>query len=215
MANYFLPVLVILGIGAVTYVPVLLGMAFDPKTTTVGYQPVQPVPFSHALHAGDLGLDCRYCHNTVETSAFAAIPPTATCMNCHTGIHPESARLAPVRDSFTTGKPVDWKKIHDLPDFVTFNHSIHVNKGVGCATCHGRIDKMEVVAQAKTLSMSWCLECHREPEKFLRPRDQVTNMAFDPVRDTGKSQLELGRELKQLYEVKTIAYMTSCSTCHH
>lgn len=194
--------------------PVLLGLAFDPQTTDVGYRPVQPVPFSHALHAGELGLDCRYCHNTVEKTAFASIPPTATCMNCHTAIHTESPRLAPVRNSFTTGKPVEWKKIHDLPDFVTFNHSIHVNKGVGCTVCHGRIDKMEVVSQAKPLSMSWCLDCHREPEKYLRPRDQVTNMDWD-VASTGKTQLELGMSLKQEYQVKSIAYMTSCSTCHH
>lgn len=207
--------LIILGIGGITYTPVLLGLAFDPQTTDVGYAPIQPVPFSHALHAGKLGMDCRYCHNTVEEAAFAAIPATATCMNCHTNILPDSPRLAKVRESFSTGKPMDWVKIHDLPDFVTFNHAIHVNMGVGCVTCHGRIDKMEVVTQAKTLSMSWCLDCHRAPEKNLRPRDQVTNMTWDPVKDANKDQLTLGLELKQKYNIRNIAYMTSCSTCHH
>lgn len=152
---------------------------------------------------------------TVEKAAFAAIPPTATCMNCHTTIHATSPRLAPVRESYNTGKPVDWVKIHDIPDFATFNHSIHVNKGIGCVTCHGRIDKMEVVKQVNSLSMSWCLDCHRAPEKNLRPRDQVTNMTWDPVKDAGKTQLELGLELKQEYKIRNIAYMTSCSTCHH
>lgn len=207
--------LIVLGIGGLTYTPVLLGLAFDPNTTDVGYAPEQPVPFSHALHAGQLGMDCRYCHSTVEKAAFAAIPPTATCMNCHTTIHATSPRLAPVRESYNTGKPVDWVKIHDIPDFATFNHSIHVNKGIGCVTCHGRIDKMEVVKQVNSLSMSWCLDCHRAPEKNLRPRDQVTNMTWDPVKDAGKTQLELGLELKQEYKIRNIAYMTSCSTCHH
>jgi hypothetical protein len=215
LANYLLPMLIVLGIGGLTYTPVLLGLAFDPNTTDVGYAPDQPVPFSHALHAGQLGMDCRYCHSTVEKAAFAAIPPTATCMNCHNTIHETSPRLAPVRESFNTGKPVDWVKIHDLPDFATFNHSIHVNKGIGCVTCHGRVDKMEVVTQVKSLSMSWCLDCHRAPEKNLRPRDQVTNMTWDPVKDAGKTQLELGLELKQEYKIRNIAYMTSCSTCHH
>lgn len=215
LANYLLPMLIVLGIGGLTYTPVLLGLAFDPNTTDVGYAPEQPVPFSHALHAGQLGMDCRYCHSTVEKAAFAAIPPTATCMNCHTTIHATSPRLAPVRESYNTGKPVDWVKIHDIPDFATFNHSIHVNKGIGCVTCHGRIDKMEVVKQVNSLSMSWCLDCHRAPEKNLRPRDQVTNMTWDPVKDAGKTQLELGLELKQEYKIRNIAYMTSCSTCHH
>lgn len=198
-----------------TYVPLVVGLAGDPNTTDVGYEPVQPVPYSHKLHVDQLGLDCRYCHNTVEKTAFASIPPTATCMNCHSSILTKSPRLEPIRKSYATGKPVKWLKVHDLADYVTFNHSIHVNKGVGCVVCHGRVDKMDVVHQAKTLSMSWCLDCHRAPEKYLRPRDQVTNMTWDPVKDAGKTQLELGMELKKKYNIHNIAYMTSCSTCHH
>ena len=200
--------LIILGIGGITYTPVLLGLAFDPQTTDVGYAPVQPVPFSHALHAGKLGMDCRYCHNTVEEAAFAAIPATATCMNCHTNILPDSPRLAKVRESFSTGKPMDWVKIHDLPDFVTFNHSIHVNMGVGCVTCHGRIDKMEVVTQAKTLSMSWCLDCHRDPSRFLRPLDQIATMGY--VRPASVNGADLVRD----YKIAGVAELTSCSVCH-
>ena len=190
--------------------PLLFGFGASPKTMAEGYAPVQPVPYSHALHAGKLGIDCRYCHTTVEKAAFAAIPPTQTCMNCHTNIKPESVKLQPVRDSWASGKPVGWTKVHDLADFAYFNHSAHVNHGVGCVTCHGRIDQMEVVEQAKPLSMGWCLECHREPEKYLRPKDQITNMAWQPEGD----QIELGKKLKAEYKVHDATYMTSCYTCH-
>src|SRR5262249_39691397 len=155
-----LPVIVIAFLGASLYVPTVVGFGFSPKTTDVGYQPVQPVQFSHALHVGDLGMDCRYCHNTIERAAFAALPATQTCMNCHTNIKPDSRRLATVRESWTSGAPIPWVKIHDLPDYAYFNHAAHLNKGVGCVTCHGRIDQMEQVYQARTLSMSWCLDCH-------------------------------------------------------
>ena len=175
--------------------------------------PLQPVPFSHALHAGELGMDCLYCHTTVDKAAFAAIPPTQTCMNCHTAIKPDSPRLAAVRESYATGQPIPWKKVHDLPDYAYFDHAIHVNKGVGCVSCHGRVDKMEVVYQSKPLTMAWCLECHRAPEQHLRPREEVTNMAWMP-QVIGKTQYELGSELKQKYNVHDAAYMTSCYTCH-
>jgi hypothetical protein len=151
---------------------------FSPYYTDVGYAPEQPVPFSHKLHAGDLGLDCRYCHNTVEQSAYAAIPPSATCMNCHATVLPTSPKLAPIRESFATGNPVEWKRVHMLPDYAFFNHSVHIAAGVGCAECHGRIDQMKVVEQAQPLSMQWCLDCHRDPQPRLRPRDQVTNMGW-------------------------------------
>jgi menaquinone reductase, multiheme cytochrome c subunit len=216
-ANYALPVIVITVLGASLYLPTVVGFGGSPKTTDVGYQPVQPVPYSHALHVGDLGMDCRYCHNTVENSAFAALPATQTCMNCHTNIQKPgldgqaSPRLAPVYDSWSTGKPIQWVKIHDLPDYAYFNHAAHINQGVGCVTCHGRIDQMDQVYQARTLSMSWCLECHRAPEKFLRPRDQVTNMNYTPA---GGDQLKVGRELKQQYGIRDANYMQSCSTCH-
>jgi hypothetical protein len=150
-----------------------------PKFTDVGYAPLQPVPFSHQLHAGQLGMDCRYCHNTVEGAAHAAVPPSETCMNCHTTVRPESVALAPIRESVDTGAAVPWVRVHMLPDYAYFDHSVHVAAGVGCASCHGRIDTMEVVQQAQPLSMSWCLDCHRDPAPNLRPRDHVTDMTWD------------------------------------
>lgn len=162
---------------------------FSPSYTDVGYQPNQPVPFSHALHAGELGLDCRYCHNTVEDAAHAAVPPTQTCMNCHTQVRggdrdvsdPDSysARLQPVADSWESDEPIEWVRVHMLPDYAYFPHDAHLAAGVGCSSCHGRIDRMDVVTQAEPLSMGWCLDCHRNPEPHLRPADQVTNMEWD------------------------------------
>lgn len=208
--NYLLPVILISVVGGSLYAPVVVGFGFSPKTTDVGYAPVQPVPYSHELHAGELGIDCRYCHNTVEKAGFAAVPPTQTCMNCHSAIKTESPALQPIRDSWTTGKPVEWQKIHDLPDFVYFNHSAHITHGVGCVTCHGRIDQMERVYQAQPLSMSWCLDCHRQPEQYLRPKSEVTNMAYKPDGD----QKEVGLKLKADYHIHDAQYMQSCSTCH-
>lgn len=155
---------------------------FSPKFTDVGYAPKQPVAFSHKFHAGTLGLDCRYCHYTVDKSSYAAIPPTQVCMGCHTQVLPKSKKLAKVRLSYKKNKPIRWVNVHMLPDYAFFNHKVHVASGVGCATCHGRIDKMEVVAQAKPLSMSWCLDCHRNPNPNLRPRNQVTNMLWDRLK---------------------------------
>src|SRR6267143_1242181 len=139
---------------------------------------VQNPPFSHQHHVAGLGIDCRYCHTSVETSNFAGIPPTQTCMNCHSQIWTNADMLEPVRSSFATGKPIIWSRVHRLPDFVHFNHSIHVSKGIGCASCHGRIDMMPLTYQASPLTMQWCLSCHRAPEKFVRPRNQVFNMAY-------------------------------------
>ncbi len=154
---------------------------FSPKFTDVGYRPTQPVPFSHKLHAGEMGMDCRYCHNTVERAGHAAIPATATCMNCHSQVKTDSPKLGPIRHSYKTGDPVPWVKVHMLPDYAYFDHSPHVAAGVGCASCHGRIDTMPVVQQDQPLSMSWCLDCHRNPGPHLRPLDQVTNMTYDPA----------------------------------
>jgi len=151
----------------------------SPLYTDAGYRPKQPVPFSHALHAGDMGMDCRYCHNTVERAAHAAIPPTQTCMNCHSQVKTDSPRLAPIRTSYETGESMKWTRVHMLPDYAFFDHRPHVAAGVGCASCHGRIDGMVVVEQAEPLSMGWCLDCHRNPEPNLRPLDQVTNMNWD------------------------------------
>jgi len=171
------------------YAVALVGYALDPVTLNVGYQPVQPVPYSHALHVGQLGLDCRYCHNTVERADFAAIPPTETCMNCHKGIRPTSDKLQPVRDSFgigdphKAGLPVEWHQVTTVPDYVYFNHSAHVNSGVSCVECHGQINQMETVYQAKPMNMAWCLQCHRDATDRIRPRDEVTNLDWKPSAD--------------------------------
>jgi hypothetical protein len=216
--NYLLPLLVLGTLGAGLYVPTVIYAGFSPKATAVGYAPSQPVPFSHAVHAGQLGMDCRYCHSTVEKAGFAAVPPTQTCMQCHVNIKGNSPNLAPVKQSWEQGTPVPWVKIHDLPDYAYFNHAAHINKGVGCVSCHGRIDQMEVVQQTQPLSMNWCLECHREPEKHLRPKDQVTNMAWTPADEKDRfgttDQIELGLKLKKEYGIRDVAYMTSCYVCH-
>jgi hypothetical protein len=170
----------------------------------------QPIQFSHAHHVGGMGIDCRYCHTTVETSAFANIPPTKTCMNCHSQIWTTAPILEPVRASFRDNTPLEWTRIYDLPDFVYFNHQVHVAKGVGCATCHGRVDQMPLMLQQVSLQMEWCLECHRAPEKFLRPKEEVFNMAYEAP----ANQLELGNRLKQQYGISGAEHLTSCSTCH-
>ncbi len=175
--------------------------------TQAGVARIQPVQFSHQHHVGGMGLDCRYCHTSVETAAAAGIPPTQTCMNCHSQIWSTSPELEPVRESFRSGKSLEWVRVHDLPEFAYFNHSAHVNKGMGCTTCHGRIDRMPLVWQEASLQMEWCLTCHRAPEKFVRPQAEVFNAAYEPPAD----QLELGRKLVQEYGLKP---RTSCSTCH-
>ena len=167
----------------------------------------QPVQFSHAHHVGGVGIDCRYCHTTVETSAFANIPPTKTCMNCHTQLWNQAPILEPVRASFRDNTPLEWTRVNDLPDFVYFSHQVHVAKGVGCATCHGRIDQMPLTWRVNTLHMDWCLECHRAPERFVRPREYVFSMDYQAPED----QLALGQRLIKEYNIRP---STSCSTCH-
>src|ERR1700740_291064 len=167
----------------------------SPWVTREGVRPEQPVPFSHQHHVSGLGIDCRYCHTSVETSSFANIPPTKTCMNCHSQIWNTSPTLEPVRASFRTGESIRWTRVHDLPDFVYFNHSIHVNKGVGCESCHGRVDQMPLTWQANSLQMEWCLNCHRHPEKYVRPREFITTMGYLPAGD----QDEIGRKLVAEY----------------
>lgn len=171
---------------------------------------VQPVQFSHEHHVSGLGIDCRYCHTTVEESSFAGIPPTKTCMNCHSQIWANSPYLEPVRESWRTGKAIQWTRVHNLADFVYFNHSIHVNKGIGCVTCHGRIDQMPLTWQQQSLQMEWCLECHRQPERFIRPREYVFSMDWQPPAD----QIALGQKLVKEYNIPDVAFLTSCSTCH-
>jgi hypothetical protein len=167
----------------------------------------QPVPFSHEHHVGGLGIDCRYCHTTVENSSFANIPPTKTCMNCHSQIWNNAAMLEPVRESFRSDHSIRWIRVHDLPDYVYFNHSIHVAKGVGCTTCHGQINKMPLTWQENSLQMSWCLDCHRHPERFVRPRSEVFSVNWRPP----TNQIEMGSKLVKEYGVLSL---TSCSTCH-
>lgn len=170
----------------------------------------QPIQFSHAHHVGGIGIDCRYCHTSVEESAFANIPPTKTCMNCHSQIWNTAPILEPVRASFRDNTPLQWNRVNDLPDFVYFNHSIHVKKGVGCATCHGPVDKMPLMYQEATLQMSWCLDCHRNPAKFIRPRQEVFNMNWQrPADDPG-----LGERLVRDYKIASVEQLISCSTCH-
>jgi len=259
--NYLLPLAILGGMGAGPYIALLWTYGASADTLNVGYMPEQPIPYSHAVHVGELGLDCRYCHTTVDQAAFAAIPPTETCINCHapgneidiekmdfardengtivqrgdglSGIWQDSEKLIPLWASYETGDPVEWIKVHDLADYAYFNHEAHVNKGVSCVSCHGRVDKMEVVYQAKNLSMGWCLECHREPEKHLRPADKVYDLAWEPTlpaegetfnpiyhRQEGESaqqaQLRIGKLLKgeAHYDIHSVMYMTSCSTCH-
>jgi len=198
----------VLVVGGGIYTVALIGYAKQPETIRIGYAPEQPVPYSHALHAGELGLECQYCHNTVTESGHAAVPPVETCMNCHHGIRHDSKKLTPVREAYAAGEPLEWVRIHDLPDYVYFNHAAHVNRGVGCESCHGRIDEMEVVYQAKALTMGWCLECHREPEKHLRPLDKITVMGYEPE---GGDQIAVGKAVQEQYGIQP---RQDCSTCH-
>ena len=170
----------------------------------------QPVQFSHKHHSGDDGIDCRYCHTSVEISASAGMPSTQTCLNCHKQIWADSPYLEPVRESERSGKPIEWTRVHDLPDYVYFNHSIHINKGVGCSSCHGNVSEMPIMYQAESLQMEWCLACHREPEKFLRTKDQIFNMSWKP----GADQMTRGKQLKTDYHIQGPEVLTSCSTCH-
>jgi Cytochrome c7 and related cytochrome c len=175
--------------------------------TGVGVAREQPVPFSHQHHVSGLGIDCRYCHTSVETSGYAGIPPVRTCMNCHNQIWVSSPLLEPIRESYKTGKALAWARVNNLADFVYFDHSIHVKKGVGCSTCHGPVHQMPLTYQYATLHMEWCLECHRSPERFVRPRDQVFNMDWQPPPD----QEAKGHELMREYNIRR---RTDCSTCH-
>lgn len=182
---------------------------WSPYMTRQGLALDQPVPFSHEHHNASLGIDCRYCHTSVETENTAGMPATETCMTCHSQVWTDAEVLKPVRESWATGKPLRWNRVHDMPDFVFFNHGIHVQKGIGCSTCHGRVDEMPLVRQEHTLWMKWCIECHRDPAKQIRPKEQVFNMAYQAPRD----QESLGKELVAKYHVHTEA-LADCSMCH-
>lgn len=179
----------------------------SPYYTRVGVVREQPIPFSHKHHVAGLGIDCRFCHSNVETSSFAGIPPTATCMKCHSEMWNQAPMLEPVRESFKSGKPLEWERVHDLPDYVYFDHSIHISKGVSCKTCHGRVDEMPMMWKENTLHMQWCLECHRNPEKYITDKEHVFDMEWEPHGD----RVEHGKRLVEEYGIHP---KTNCSTCH-
>ena len=181
----------------------------SPEYTDVGYQPHQPVSYSHKLHAGELGIDCRYCHSQVVFSRHAQIPPTKTCMNCHVMIKPDSEKLKPVRQSWETTEPIRWVRIHNLPDYAYFNHSVHFRAGIGCISCHGRIDVMEEVRQVEPLSMGWCLNCHRNPDEYIRPVSEITNMKWRP-----HSQSDHRKWIEDFKASLKINPPEECSACH-
>lgn len=197
-------VFILAGLAGLVYI-----FANSPYMTGVGLAREQPIPFSHQQHVGGLGLDCRYCHTPVEETDFAGIPPTETCMGCHAQVSAEAPALAPVRASLENNQPLEWIRVHSLADFVYFNHGIHVRKGIGCETCHGRVDQMQVIAKVETLHMDWCLACHRAPERFVRPLDQVFTMGWQPPTD----QAILGPQLVAEYGIK-VNQLTDCSICH-
>lgn len=196
------------GIGVVLILSALYWVYLrTPAFTGVGAPVAQPVPFSHQIHAGELGIDCRYCHTTVETSAFAGMPDTKTCMNCHSIVLTRDPRLAPVRESFRTGKAIHWNTVNNLPDYVYFDHSIHIAKGIGCSSCHGAVDQEPVMTKAASLQMGFCINCHMHPEQQVRPRDQIFNMSWQPP----ANQAVVGAELVKEYNIQT---KISCSDCH-
>jgi len=228
-ATIFGAVFIVAALGWVAY-----AVQGSPFITYAGVRKPQPVPFSHQHHVTGLGIDCRYCHTSVETSSFAGIPPTKTCMNCHSQIWTNAQLLEPVRASYRSGESLRWTRVNQLPDFVFFNHSIHVTKGVGCNTCHGPVDLMPLMYQQESLQMEWCLGCHRDPGKNLRPRDQVFNMRYQPPSggnpvsldgQTFSDQDALGAYLIKKYQVRvrrmktedgqvSVSDITSCNTCH-
>jgi hypothetical protein len=185
-----------------------------PKYSRVGYKPIQPVPFSHATHAGQLGIDCRYCHNMVEKSWYSNVPGSSTCMNCHNQVLKDDPRLALVRDSALSGEPIPWVQIHRVPDFVYFNHSVHVDRGISCVECHGRIDQMDEVYHAQPLSMTFCLECHRDPAAKIRPLEKVTDLGWkwsaDPKENERLQRLH-GEKMVEEWKVESLQ---NCSACH-
>jgi hypothetical protein len=197
------------GAGALSFGAIALAITVyhSPLETGVGREVPQPVPFSHKLHGTGIGIECRYCHGTAETSTFAGMPSNDVCMNCHVQIQAQSPLLAPVREGFANGQPVAWNRVYDLPDFVYFDHSVHVLNGFACETCHGRVDQMEALVKTEPLTMLWCLECHRHPERFVRPREAVYAVGWQPE-DLSASQ---GTVLAQAYDLQRL---TDCSVCH-
>lgn len=203
-------VLLLIGLGAVSTGYAVFEYYHTPYWNRIGIRPYQPVLFSHRHHAGELQIDCRYCHTSVETSAFAGMPSTRTCLTCHSQIFTDTPMLRPVVQSAATGEPLHWTRVNSLPDHVYFNHSIHLAKGIGCTTCHGQVGDMPLMAKAHPLSMRWCIDCHRDPAPNLRPHDELFDAMWTPPSDQAKRGRELARTLHL-----DIAHLTSCSTCHH
>ena len=208
--NLALPAIIVAGTTAPLYFAIVVAYGFSPQATDVGYMPEQPIPFSHRVHAGELGLDCRYCHNTVEETQHAAIPPTQTCMNCHAQIHPQSENIQPLFESYETGMPIQWVRVHDLPQYSYFNHGAHVTRGVSCVECHGRVDTMDVVYQHETLSMGWCLDCHRNPDPHVRNPALVTQLEWG----IDMSDAEKIANSINWRETNNLNPSQDCSTCH-
>ncbi|MDQ3812329.1 MAG: cytochrome c family protein [Armatimonadota bacterium] len=208
---------VVLGLGGLTGAIFAANHSYGNRM----YVPIeQPVQFSHKHHVLDDGIDCRYCHTSVEESAFAGIPPTHTCMTCHSQIWADSPLIQPIRESFNNSRPIEWTRVHDMPDFVYFNHSIHIKKGIGCASCHGRVDQMPITWKEHTMTMAWCLECHRNPERNIRPRSAVYKMDWKPSDEinpkTGEPETResLGARLMDEYDIMPTQQLTNCSICH-
>lgn len=210
-----LPLMIVIGASLVgTAVTAGVWYYLTPKYTRAGYQPKQPVAFSHNIHADQLGMDCRYCHNGVEKSWYSNVPAASLCMNCHNQVLKDDPKLEVVRDSFNTGKPIPWVQVHKVPDYVYFNHSVHVNRGVSCVECHGQINKMDEVYHAKPLSMSFCVDCHRNPEKAIRPLEHITDLDwkwFEDPKKNAEKQTAYGLEMVHKMNVQS---SQACSTCH-
>ena len=205
--NYLPGIIAASLLGIVTFVIYLFSYWFAPSHLEIGYQPKQPIPYSHELHAGELGIDCRYCHYNVEKEAHANIPSSELCLNCHHMIKTDNSYIKDIQESYDKNEPIEWVKVHMLPDYAYFNHSAHVNKGVSCIQCHGRMDQMVEVRQVESLSMAWCLECHENPEKYVWPKDKVTKLWWVPEED----QLVMGKRLVEEYHINP---NKQCSTCH-
>ncbi len=215
-SNMLLPSALVIGAIVPLYAVFIVAFGFSPKTLEVGFMPHQPVPYSHELHAGQLGIDCRYCHNTVETTDFASLPPTQTCMNCHTQIWKDSPKIKPLVDSYTQGTPVMWERVHQLPNYAYFSHAAHITRGVSCYECHGRVDRMVEVYQSQPLSMGWCLDCHRNPEPRIRDPKLVFDLGWSFENDAEAkaqfaSQIDYGRHWRQFNNLNP---SQDCSTCH-
>ncbi|MFH6784136.1 MULTISPECIES: cytochrome c3 family protein [Methylobacterium] len=210
-ADALLRLALLTGAACLAALPVVgAGLVRSSYVTGVGVAPAQPVPFSHKHHAGELKIDCRYCHTTVETQATAGIPPTHTCMTCHTQIWSGSEMLEPVRASYAKDQPLVWTRLNKLPGYVYYNHSVHVTNGIGCSTCHGSVTDMQLTYRANAFEMSFCLDCHRNPEKYVRPKDQILNMTWSPP----ANQAEIGPELVRQYHIRGGERLTECGICH-